>query len=100
MVNDYDFLRSGYGDRDCPSGRPACIYGVCKNPCDGTCGMFIAKCMLIKTFCKILYVFLSAWKKFHYNFVSLKWFLGINADCNLRGLTPVCSCPRTHTGIH
>ncbi|XP_055307559.1 protein jagged-1-like isoform X2 [Sitodiplosis mosellana] len=49
-----------YGDRDCPSGRPACIYGVCKNPCDGACG--------------------------------------VNADCNLRGLTPICSCPRDHTG--
>lgn len=23
---------------------------------------------------------------------------GVNADCNLRGLTPVCSCPKTHTG--
>ncbi|XP_031625930.1 neurogenic locus notch homolog protein 1 isoform X2 [Contarinia nasturtii] len=49
-----------YGDRDCPSGRPACIYGVCKNPCDGACGR--------------------------------------NADCNLRGLTPICSCPREMTG--
>lgn len=41
-----------YQDRDCPAGRPACYYGVCKNPCDGTCG--------------------------------------VNADCNLRGLTPIC----------
>lgn len=49
-----------YGDRDCPSGRPACFYGVCKNPCDGACG--------------------------------------VNADCNLRGLTPICSCPRDMTG--
>ncbi|XP_026501343.2 neurogenic locus notch homolog protein 3 [Vanessa tameamea] len=23
---------------------------------------------------------------------------GVNADCNLRGLTPVCSCPKTMTG--
>lgn len=23
---------------------------------------------------------------------------GVNADCNLRGLTPVCSCPRNMTG--
>lgn len=23
---------------------------------------------------------------------------GYNADCNLRGLTPVCSCPKTMTG--
>lgn len=49
-----------YGDRDCSPARPACIYGVCKNPCDGSCG--------------------------------------VNADCNLRGLTPVCSCPRDMTG--
>lgn len=49
-----------YGDRDCPPARPACIYGVCKNPCEGSCG--------------------------------------VNADCNLRGLTPVCSCPRDMTG--
>lgn len=49
-----------YGDRDCPGGRPACIYGICKNPCEGACGT--------------------------------------GADCNLRGLTPVCSCPKTHTG--
>ncbi|XP_052891339.1 neurogenic locus notch homolog protein 3-like isoform X1 [Anopheles moucheti] len=49
-----------FGDRDCPAGRPACIYGICKNPCEGACG--------------------------------------VNADCNLRGLTPVCSCPRDMTG--
>jgi len=49
-----------YGDRDCPAGRPACFYGICKNPCDGACG--------------------------------------IGADCNLRGLTPICSCPRDMTG--
>ncbi|XP_035776327.1 neurogenic locus notch homolog protein 3-like isoform X2 [Anopheles albimanus] len=49
-----------FGDRDCPAGRPACIYGICKNPCDGACG--------------------------------------VGADCNLRGLTPVCSCPRDMTG--
>lgn len=49
-----------YGDRDCPTGRPACYYGICKNPCDGSCG--------------------------------------VGADCNLRGLTPVCSCPRDMTG--
>lgn len=49
-----------YGDVDCPGNKPACIYGVCKNPCDGACG--------------------------------------VNADCNLRGLTPVCSCPRDMTG--
>ncbi|XP_055715790.1 delta-like protein B isoform X1 [Phlebotomus papatasi] len=48
------------GDRDCPQGRPACIYGICKNPCEGACG--------------------------------------VNADCNLRGLTPICSCPRDMTG--
>lgn len=35
---------SGYGDRDCPSGRPACIYGICKNPCDGACGKLILRC--------------------------------------------------------
>lgn len=23
---------------------------------------------------------------------------GVNADCNLRGLTPICSCPRDMTG--
>ena len=49
-----------YGDSDCPAGRPACFYGICKNTCDGACG--------------------------------------VNADCNLRGLTPVCSCPRDMTG--
>ncbi|XP_055644665.1 neurogenic locus notch homolog protein 3 [Toxorhynchites rutilus septentrionalis] len=49
-----------YGDSDCFPGKPACIYGVCKNPCEGSCG--------------------------------------INANCNLRGLTPVCSCPRDMTG--
>lgn len=49
-----------YGDVDCPSNRPACFYGVCKNTCDGACG--------------------------------------VGADCNLRGLTPVCSCPRDMTG--
>ena len=49
-----------YGDVDCPSSKPACIYGICKNPCDGACG--------------------------------------INANCNLRGLTPICSCPRDQTG--
>lgn len=49
-----------YGDSDCPSGRPACFYGICKNTCEGACG--------------------------------------VNADCNLRGLTPVCSCPRHMTG--
>lgn len=49
-----------YGDRDCPAGRPACFYGICKNTCDGACGA--------------------------------------GADCNLRGLTPVCSCPRDMTG--
>ncbi|XP_049548744.1 neurogenic locus notch homolog protein 3-like isoform X1 [Anopheles darlingi] len=49
-----------FGDRDCPAGRPACIYGICKNPCEGACG--------------------------------------VGADCNLRGLTPVCSCPRDMTG--
>lgn len=49
-----------YGDRDCPPGRPACFYGICKNPCDGACG--------------------------------------VGADCNLRGLTPICSCPRDMTG--
>lgn len=36
------------------------LFQVCKNPCDGSCG--------------------------------------VNADCNLRGLTPVCSCPRDMTG--
>jgi hypothetical protein len=49
-----------YGDSDCARHKPACIYGVCKNPCEGACG--------------------------------------IGADCNLRGLTPVCSCPRDMTG--
>ncbi|XP_014091876.1 adhesive plaque matrix protein 2 [Bactrocera oleae] len=49
-----------YGDSDCPSNRPACFYGICKNTCDGACG--------------------------------------VGADCNLRGLTPVCSCPRDMTG--
>lgn len=49
-----------YGDVDCPGSRPACYYGICKNPCDGACG--------------------------------------VNADCNLRGLTPICSCPRDMTG--
>lgn len=49
-----------YGDVDCPGGRPACFYGICKNPCDGSCG--------------------------------------VGADCNLRGLTPICSCPRDMTG--
>jgi hypothetical protein len=49
-----------YGDVDCPGSKPACFYGVCKNPCDGACG--------------------------------------VNADCNLRGLTPICSCPRDMTG--
>ncbi|KAL5286151.1 hypothetical protein ACFFRR_007676 [Megaselia abdita] len=49
-----------YGDSDCPAGRPACFYGICKNTCEGACG--------------------------------------IGADCNLRGLTPVCSCPRDMTG--
>ncbi|XP_063698652.1 neurogenic locus notch homolog protein 3 isoform X1 [Culicoides brevitarsis] len=49
-----------YGDVDCPGSKPACIYGICKNPCDGACG--------------------------------------VGADCNLRGLTPVCSCPRDMTG--
>ncbi|GBP10655.1 hypothetical protein EVAR_101375_1, partial [Eumeta japonica] len=23
-----------YGDSDCPAGRPACFYGICKNTCD------------------------------------------------------------------
>lgn len=49
-----------YGDVDCPSNRPACFYGICKNTCEGACG--------------------------------------IGADCHLRGLTPVCSCPRDMTG--
>lgn len=49
-----------YGDVDCPSSRPACFYGICRNTCDGACG--------------------------------------VGADCNLRGLTPVCSCPRDMTG--
>ncbi|KAH1010518.1 hypothetical protein HUJ05_004799 [Dendroctonus ponderosae] len=49
-----------YGDVDCPAGRPACFYGICKNPCDGVCG--------------------------------------VGADCNLRGLTPICSCPKDMTG--
>ncbi|XP_068900468.1 adhesive plaque matrix protein 2 isoform X2 [Tenebrio molitor] len=49
-----------YGDSDCPSGRPACFYGICKNPCDGVCG--------------------------------------VSANCELRGLTPICSCPRDMTG--
>ncbi|BFG02662.1 neurogenic locus notch homolog protein 3 [Drosophila madeirensis] len=49
-----------YGDVDCPAGRPACFYGICKNTCEGACG--------------------------------------VGADCNLRGLTPVCSCPRDMTG--
>ncbi|XP_070504561.1 neurogenic locus notch homolog protein 3 isoform X3 [Chironomus tepperi] len=49
-----------YGDVDCPSSKPACIYGICKNPCDGACG--------------------------------------VNANCVLRGLTPICSCPRDMTG--
>lgn len=49
-----------YGDVDCPSNRPACFYGVCKNTCEGACG--------------------------------------VGADCRLRGLTPVCSCPRDMTG--
>ena len=49
-----------YGDTDCPGSRPACYYGICKNPCIGACGT--------------------------------------GADCNLRGLTPVCSCPRDMTG--
>lgn len=31
-------VTNNFVDRDCPSGRPACIYGVCKNPCDGACG--------------------------------------------------------------
>uniref|UniRef100_A0A0K8UI27 Stabilin-2 n=1 Tax=Bactrocera latifrons TaxID=174628 RepID=A0A0K8UI27_BACLA len=26
-----------YGDSDCPSNRPACFYGICKNTCDGAC---------------------------------------------------------------
>ncbi|XP_060520378.1 neurogenic locus notch homolog protein 1 isoform X2 [Cylas formicarius] len=49
-----------YGDVDCPRGRPACFYGICKNPCDGVCGA--------------------------------------GANCELRGLTPVCSCPKDMTG--
>lgn len=49
-----------YGDVDCPANRPACFYGICKNTCEGACG--------------------------------------VNADCKLRGLTPVCSCPRDMTG--
>lgn len=49
-----------YGDVDCPPGRPACFYGICKNPCDGVCGA--------------------------------------GADCRLRGLTPICSCPKDMTG--
>ncbi|KAJ3650628.1 hypothetical protein Zmor_016716 [Zophobas morio] len=49
-----------YGDSDCPSGKPACFYGICKNPCDGVCG--------------------------------------VSANCELRGLTPICSCPRDMTG--
>ncbi|CAG9854642.1 unnamed protein product [Phyllotreta striolata] len=49
-----------YGDVDCPSSRPACIYGICKNPCEGECGE--------------------------------------GANCELRGLTPVCSCPKDMTG--
>lgn len=49
-----------YGDVDCPAGRPACFYGICKNPCDGVCG--------------------------------------VGADCKLRGLTPICSCPKDMTG--
>ncbi|XP_055543234.1 nidogen [Wyeomyia smithii] len=49
-----------YGDSECPPGRPACIYGICKNPCDRSCGF--------------------------------------NANCKLKGLTPICSCPRDMTG--
>lgn len=33
-------------------------------------------------------------KKNLYSFIQT----GINADCNLRGLTPICSCPRDMTG--
>lgn len=47
-------------DRDCPTDRPACVYDICKNPCDDACGS--------------------------------------GADCSLRGLTPVCSCPRDTSG--
>nr|CAI5820430.1 unnamed protein product [Callosobruchus analis] len=49
-----------YGDKDCPSHKPACFYGICKSPCEGACG--------------------------------------VGANCELRGLTPVCSCPRDMTG--
>lgn len=49
-----------YGDVDCPSHKPACFYGICKSPCEGSCG--------------------------------------VGANCELRGLTPVCSCPKDMTG--
>lgn len=32
-----------------------------------------------------------------YTFISICQ-TGVNADCNLRGLTPICSCPRDMTG--
>lgn len=113
------------------SGRPACFYGVCKNPCDGSCGKnFFYIWTLLTSFsfviksCKSCYktiqhlqllcisqvlahapfleMFLTLhfWNCFdsnRYTFVSI-FKTGVNADCNLRGLTPICSCPRDMTG--
>ena len=110
-----------YGDLDCPGIHPACISGSCRNPCKDACGVNaicnlrgltpVCSCSRGMTgnpfiSCRSLRSECQSNSECPYHQACINYSCvnpclgkcGLNANCDVKNHTIVCSCPTGYTG--